>query len=182
MDAGIADGVLITGVYGSGKSSIAAEIAFLFERSGEPYAMLDLDYLGWAGTADGGRAAEVALMTANLAAVASNYRRAGIARFVLAWFARSPDELAAVRQAAGVPLRVVRLEVPLPEIERRLAGDVTSGRDDDLRASAEALRAAAGAGLEDLVIANDRPAGTVAREVMDFLGWSARAPRPAGRA
>jgi adenylylsulfate kinase-like enzyme len=41
-----AEGVLITGVYESGKSSVAAEIAYLLEQRGEPYALLDLDYLG----------------------------------------------------------------------------------------------------------------------------------------
>jgi cellulose biosynthesis protein BcsQ len=37
-------------VYGSGKSSVAAEIAYPLEHRGEPYALLDLDYLSWAGT------------------------------------------------------------------------------------------------------------------------------------
>jgi hypothetical protein len=32
--------------------------------------------------------------------------------------------MAGVRKALGLPLRVVRPEVPLPDIERRLAGDV----------------------------------------------------------
>ncbi len=36
-------GVLITGVYGSGKSSVAEEIAYLLEQRGEPYTLLDLD-------------------------------------------------------------------------------------------------------------------------------------------
>jgi cellulose biosynthesis protein BcsQ len=53
-----AEGVLLTGVYGSGKSSVAAEIAYLLERRDEPYALLDLDYLGWAGTGTGDRAGE----------------------------------------------------------------------------------------------------------------------------
>jgi adenylylsulfate kinase-like enzyme len=44
-----AEGVLITGVYGSGKSSVAAEIAYLLEQHGTPYALLDLDYLSWTG-------------------------------------------------------------------------------------------------------------------------------------
>ena len=44
------EGVLITGVYGSGKSSVGAEMAYLLEQRGEPYALLDLDYLGWAGS------------------------------------------------------------------------------------------------------------------------------------
>jgi len=44
-----AEGVLLTGVYGSGKSSVAKEIAYLLEQRGEPYALLDLDYLSWGG-------------------------------------------------------------------------------------------------------------------------------------
>ena len=28
-----------------------------------------------------------------------------------------------------------------------------------------------GVGLEDLVVANDRPIGTVAQEIMSWLGW-----------
>lgn len=35
-------GVLIAGVYGSGKSSVAAEIAYLLEQRRQPYA-----WLGW---------------------------------------------------------------------------------------------------------------------------------------
>ncbi len=129
--------------------------------------LLDLDYLSWAGTGTGDRAGEFGLMLQNLTAVAANYRRAGIRLFVLAYFVRSHGEVASVREALGLPLRVVRLEVPLPDIERRLVGDVTSGRRDDLREAA----AAEGAGVEDVVIGNDRPVGVVARDVMTFLGW-----------
>jgi hypothetical protein len=31
-----------------------------------------------------------------------------------------------------------------------------------------------GAGVEDVVIGNDRPVGIVARDVLAFLGWEAR--------
>jgi hypothetical protein len=87
-----AEGVLVTWVYGSGKSSVAEEIATC-SRS-EPYALLDLDYLSWAGTAISDRASEVALMLQNLAAVAANYRRAGIRLFVPAQLVRSTARLA----------------------------------------------------------------------------------------
>src|SRR5580700_1684633 len=117
----VAEGVLLTGVYGSGKSSVAAEIAYLLEQRGEPYALLDLDYLSWAGTGTDDRAAEVGLMLRNLAAVAANYRQAGIRMFVLAYFARSAGDVQSIREALGLPLRVVRLTVPIPDIERRLA-------------------------------------------------------------
>jgi hypothetical protein len=166
-----AEGVLLTGVYGSGKSSVAAEIAYLLEQRGEPFALLDLDYLSWGGTGTSDRASEFGLLLANLAAVAANYRRAGILFFLLAYFARSPGEVKSVREALGLPLRVVRLTVGLREIEQRLAHDVTSGRRDDLRAAAASIATAEGAGVEDVVIRNDRPIGLVAADVMTFLGW-----------
>lgn len=171
MAARAGEGVLITGVYGSGKSSVAAEIAYLLEQRSEPYALLDLDYLGWAGTGTDDRAAEAALTLRNLAAVAANYRQAGIRRFVLAYFARDPDEVRGIREALGLPLRVVRLEVPLAAIEQRLAADVTSGRQDDLHEAAASLAAAEGEGTEDVAISNDRPIGTVAHDILAFLGW-----------
>ena len=162
---------MLTGVYGSGKSSVAQEIAYLLEQRGESYALLDLDYLSWAGTGTDDRAGEFGLMLQNLATVAANYRGAGIRLFVLAYFVRSPSEVAGVREALRLPLRVVRLEVPLPDIERRLDRDVTSGRRDDLRAAAASIAAAEGAGVEDAAIGNDRPVGVVARDVLTFLGW-----------
>jgi adenylylsulfate kinase-like enzyme len=164
-------GVLITGVYGSGKSSVAAEIAYLLEQRRQPYALLDLDYLGWGGDNFDDHQAGFGLMLRNLAAVASNYRDAGVSVFVAAWFVRDHDALRGVREAVGVPLRVVRLTVPLPEIERRLAADLTAGRRDDLREAAASIAAGEGAGVEDLVVANDRPVVAVAHEVMAWLGW-----------
>ena len=167
----MAEGVLITGVYGSGKSSVAAEIAYLLQERRQPYALLDLDFLGWAGVDFDDDAAGFSLMLRNLAAVASNYRDAGINTFVLAWFVRDHGALRRVREAAGVPLRVVRLSVPLPDIERRLAADVTTERRDNLREAAQSIAAAEGVGVEDAVVDNDRPVRVVAREVMIWLGW-----------
>ena len=171
MDKRAAEGVLLTGVYGSGKSSVAEEIAYLLEQRSERFAVLDLDFLSWAGTGAEDRSAEFGLMLQNLSAVVANYRRAGIRLFILAYFVRSADEVRSVRETVGLPLRVVRLVVPLPDIERRLASDVTSGRRDDLREAAASIAAAEGAGVEDVVIGNDRPIGVVAQDVMRFLGW-----------
>ena len=171
MDQRGGEGVLLTGVYGAGKSSVGQEIAYLLEQRGEPYALLDLDYLSWGGVGAGDRAGEFGLMLQNLAAVAANYRRAGVRLFVLAYFVRSSDEVRQVRDALGLPLRVVRLAVPLSGIEQRLAGDVTSGRRDDLRAAASSIAAGPGTGVEDVTVSNDRPIRVVAQEVMAYLGW-----------
>ncbi len=166
-----AGGVLITGVYGSGKSSVAAEISYLLERRRQPHALLDLDYLGWGGNNFDDHAAGFGLMLRNLAAVASNYRDAGISAFIVAYFIRDDRALRAVRDATGVPLRVVRLSVPLPEIERRLAADMTSGRRDDLREAASSIAAGEGVGVEDVTMVNDRPIEVIAHEVVRWLGW-----------
>jgi hypothetical protein len=127
--------------------------------------------LGWADTGADDRAAALRLMLENLTAVIANYRRSGIRLFVLAYFVRSAAELQALRDAFGLPLRVARLVVALPDIERRLATDVTSGRMDDLRVAKASIASAQGTGIEDVVIRNDRPVGMVAREVLQFLGW-----------
>jgi hypothetical protein len=166
-----AEGVLITGVYGSGKSSVAAEIAYLLEQRRRPYAYLDVDYLAWGGADFEDATDWYRLMLRNLASVSANYREAGIGRFVVAWFVRDRGALQSVRQAVGVPLPVVRLTVPWGDIQQRLAADVTSGRQEDLREAAAQLAASEGVGVEDLVVANDRPIGTVAGEIMSWLGW-----------
>lgn len=160
--------MLITGIYGSGKSSVAAEIGYELEQRDELYALLDLDFLGWVGNHDTGRAT----MLRNLAAIAPNYRDLGVSRYVLAYFVPDSGTLARIRDALAVPLRVVRLSVPFTEVERRLSADVISGRVDDLRDAAEMLATSAGAGVEDLLIENAGPVQETARKVMSWLGWS----------
>jgi adenylylsulfate kinase-like enzyme len=166
-----AKGVLITGVYGAGKSSVAAEMAYLLEQRPEAYALLDLDFLSWGGPAGCSVAEGRRLMLANLAAVTRNYRQAGVTLFILAYFARDVAVVQAIREALGLPMRVVRLTVPLAEIRRRAAGDPTTQRQDDLRESAASIAAGEGTGIEDTVISNDQPVPAVAGQVMTWLGW-----------
>jgi hypothetical protein len=45
------EAALITGVFGSGKSTVLAEAADLLEVGGLPFAAIDVDWLGWALTA-----------------------------------------------------------------------------------------------------------------------------------
>ena len=165
------EGVLITGVYGAGKSTVAAEISYLLERRRQPYALLDLDFLGWGVNSFDGQAAENPFLLPNLAAVVSNYREGGISVFVLARFVSSHQELRGIREAVGVALQVVRLTVALPEIEQRLAADVTTERREELREAARQIAAGDGVGLEDVVLANDRPVRVVAQQIMTWLGW-----------
>jgi hypothetical protein len=82
---------------------------------------------------DHDHAAGSPFMLRSLAAVVSNSREGGISVFVLAYFIAGLEELRGIREAVGVPLRVVRLPVPLPDIERCLAADVTTERREELR-------------------------------------------------
>ena len=169
--------VLITGVYGSGKSSVAAEVAHLLEKRGLPYGAIDLDWLGWFYPGDGdpsehtreysGAAAEVQLR--NVVAVSGNYRSVGVRYFVLAGAIGSRTELDDLQRAVAVPMRVVRLEVPIREIERRLARDPTAGRAADMRVAREWIEAKRGVGLEDLTVDGDRPIREVALEILSLL-------------
>jgi hypothetical protein len=158
-------------VYGSGKSTVGIEIAYLLEQADAPFALLDLDYLSWANPGTSGRAAEFAMMLPNLAAMAANYRRVGVQLFVLAYLVRDASEVDQLQTALGMPLRVVRLAVPLPVIEQRLAHDVTSGRANDLRNAAAQIAEVDSRTFEDLVVSNDAPIGAVARQVLEFMGW-----------
>jgi hypothetical protein len=172
VDKPLLEAVLIIGPYGSGKSTVAAEVSYLLGLRHEPHALLDLDYLGWASTGDEDRAAELGLMLANLSAVSANYLAAGIRWYVLAYFVRDSTEVQAVRQALGLPLRVARLDVPLAAIERRLAGDPTAERQDNLRAAARQIAAGHGADAGDFVLRGDRPVREIAEDLLARLGWA----------
>jgi hypothetical protein len=169
------DGVLITGIFGVGKSSVVAEIADLLEAQDERYAAIDLDWLTWADTGDRGNGAEHRMLLTNLSAVVGNYLEAGVRRFAMARSLRDRSEVESLRAAIPVPVRIVRLTVSLEEVERRLRADVTRGREDDLREAGEWAAAGLGEGFEDLAVANDRPIREVATEIVRWLGW-ARTP------
>jgi hypothetical protein len=96
----------------------------------------------------------------------------GVCHFVFAGAVRDRDELQALRVAAEVPLRVVRLEVPLEEIARRLQPDPTSGRRDDLQVAERWLIESIGVGIEDLTITNEGRIQNVATRIIDWLGWT----------
>ena len=81
--AGDVDGVVITGVYGSGKSTVAARSPSS-SNGGHPYAAIDLDWLTWFETPDLGDDTSERIFLENLACVVGNYLAAGVRHFVLA--------------------------------------------------------------------------------------------------
>ena len=165
------EAVLLTGLFGVGKSTIAAEIADLLEDAGLPYAALDLDWLTWCNVGDGDRASEHVMMLRNLGVVVANYRAVGVRYFVLARWIHDRDELAGLVATMAMPLRTVELAVPLDEIARRLARDPTAGRRDDLAESAAWVEKGRGAGLAEYTVDNDRRVRDVAADILRWLAW-----------
>jgi hypothetical protein len=180
------EAALITGVFGSGKSTVLAEAADLLEVGGLSFAAIDVDWLGWALTAAdavdavgadhdvgaGPHAAFSELTLENLSLVIANDRRHGIERFLLAHAVWRPEELAALRAALDMPVRVIGLVVPLPVVRARLVADPTGARKDDL-ARTEAFLASGAESLPlDLALDGDRPVATIAHDLVDWLGWS----------
>ena len=158
--------ILITGPYGSGKSSLAGEIADVLEGQ-VPYAAIDLDWLAWFDTGDSDAGHETsAVELRNLSDVVRNYLEVGIRLFVIAGAIRQAWELEALRGVLPMRVTVVRLDVPIDEIERRIGSDDTEGRQDDLRRAREWVEAGEGIGFEDVVIANTGPLREVALTVI----------------
>jgi hypothetical protein len=169
------EAVLLTGLYGVGKSTIAAEMADLLEDAGLPYAALDLDWLTWCNAGDGDRASEHAMLLRNLGPIVANYRAAGVRYFVLARWVHDRHELAGLVATIAMPLRTVELVVPLDEITRRLATDPTAGRRDDLAEAAAWVDSGRSTGLADYTLDNDRPVREVATDILRWLAWPPQA-------
>jgi len=172
-DRSDARAVLITGVYGAGKTSVIEEMAEIFEQRAIRYAAIDLDWLAWfdAGGPPGDHTAAIPTMLKNVAAVVGNYYETGVRIFALAGTFASRSEVEDLQVALAMPLTTIRLDVPLEEVERRLSSSVTSGRQVDLTMAREWFANGERHDVGDVVIANDRPIGNVAQAVLDELGW-----------
>jgi hypothetical protein len=166
MDGGA---VLVTGAFGTGKTSLVEEMAETLERAGRSYAALDLDWFGWYDVP--GETEYAAVRAANAADTIARYRARGVRYFLLAHSVEGPTELSLLRDVVPAPLRVVRLVLPYDEIARRLRGAPASGRAVDLAGAKQWLAAGTGEGLEDLTLASDRPLAELAADVLGWLGW-----------
>jgi hypothetical protein len=171
VDKPLLEAVLIIGPYGSGKSALATEMSYLLGLRPAPHALLDLDYLGWAGSGDGGRDADLAMTLPNLTAVTANYLAAGIRWYILAWYIQDSSEVQAVQRALGFPMRVARLDVPLDVIGQRLGPDPTAERQDNLREAARQIESGGGVSTEDILLSGDRPVRELAEDLLARLGW-----------
>jgi hypothetical protein len=165
------EALLLTGVYGTGKSTIAAEIADILEPGETLVAAIDLDWLTWSNAPGAGHE-DNTILARNLAAVVAIYRDAGVRRFILAGFMANDAEVAAIRRALAMPLRVVRLTAPVQILEGRLGNSPTKSQVDDFERVRDWLARGVGVGIEEAEIENTGPIRATALKVLDVMGWT----------
>jgi hypothetical protein len=160
---------------GSGKTAVAIAMGELLELRGQPYALVDLDWLGWVEPARASLFTQRAVLAENLRLIWPTFREAGVERLVLARYVEDSAQLEEFRAALpGVELFVVRLVAAQSVIEGRLrARDTGAQLAEHLSETAEfAARGEANA-LEDAVVENgERALEDVAGEVLSVSGWA----------
>jgi hypothetical protein len=167
----VPEALLVTGVFGVGKTSVVEEMAEILESARIRYAALDLDWLCWGWPGTDTPEAGYQLMLENLASVVNNYRRRAVERFLMAGTIGTDAQLSLLGDTIGMPVRVVRLTLPINQIRHRLAEAPTVGRANDLRRAEEMVASRTSERLGDLAVNNDRPLREVADEILDWLGW-----------
>ena len=171
-DRSDAEAVLVTGAFGTGKTSTIEEIADILEARGVRYGAIDLDWLSWFDPGSGGdHWAGTPVMLKNVDAVVGNYYDTGVRRFALARMMETQRDVDDLQAALAMPLTVVRLTLPFDEIERRLSVSVTAGRQDDLAEAERQVAEGRGDTVGDLVFENVGSIRDVALEIVTALGW-----------
>ena len=172
--------LLLTGVSGVGKSTVAEAAGGLLTAAGCVTAVVDTDMLAQFGpppesTPARGRFYDE-LKCANLAALWANFKAAG-ARFVVV--SAVIDSLTLrdryIESLAGCEVRLIRLTADDDTVRSRLRQRDTGPRlEQHLRAVDEHRRVPTTIGVEDFTVTNDRAAVEVATEILVRAGWADR--------
>jgi len=165
--------LVITGPVGVGKSTIAAEAAWLLRQADVPHALVDLDRIeqSWPVPADDPGNERVSHR--NLACMWANFRQAGADRLIFARVLETRSLLRRVTAAVpGAQITVVRLRAPLAVLHERIRSREASDPDWFLDAATHTAEVFEWAHVEDHLVDNEnRPATVVAKEVLHRVGW-----------
>jgi predicted kinase len=170
--------LLLTGVAGVGKSTVADAIGGVLTAAGLVTAVIDTDALAQFGPPpEPGEGRPTSfydhLKCLNLAAVWANYQAAG-ARFVVvsAGIDSVPLRSEYAGGLAGCEVQMVRLIAATDTVRKRLQDrDSEAKLERHLRMLAEEEAGHEAAAIEDFTVRNDRPAAVVAREIIARAGW-----------
>lgn len=166
------EAVLITGLYGSGKSSLVEELADHLESLDMSYGAIDVDWLRWFHLPGDSAKADPEIAAQNLRDVTDRYLDAGVHHLLLAQSTRHNADVEAIRDVLSCPLHVVRLDVPLDVVELRLSGAPTTGRAADLAAARRWVSSGWGAPDAELVLDGREPLAQLTSKVLEHLRWA----------
>lgn len=166
--------LLITGTIGSGKTSVAEEVANILRARRMAHAVVDLDWLGQVHPGDPSDGYNQRLIMANLKAMWPNLRDAGAERLILARVVEDRSELLEYERAVpGAAITVMRLKTSQEILKGRTRsreGELT--REWHLTRMVELDRILDDSRPEDhLVINEGKTLHEVALEVLDLVGW-----------
>lgn len=170
------DCVFINGTVGTGKSTVANGLGQIAEAAGRPHAVIDLDHLRWAWPAPQSDPFNHELELLNLAAVAANYRKAGISSLILAGVIEIESELARYRNALQTErMLVCRLEAEPEIISARLRirhADDPGELNWSLARAGELADLLRVANVDDLVVdSSTRTSKEIAGILAHAAGW-----------
>lgn len=165
--------IVITGPVGSGKSTVAEAMAELLGNRDIRHALIDLDYLRSVHPHPDGDPFGVKLGLRNLAATWPNLLETGLRCVIVADVVEDKAATLAAYESAmpGTKITIVRLNVPLPVILRRLEGRETEITIDWYRHRAPELQGIMDRGkVEDVLIeVGERTPHDVASEILQRL-------------
>ncbi len=167
--------LLITGPVGVGKTTVAAAISDDLTERDIPNGLIDLDALRWAHPRPAGDPFHGALGLRNLAAVAANYRAAGVTSLLLVDVLESREQLAHYYNVIpGAVIQVVRLTAA----PATMAGRITkrehgaAGHDWHQQRAVELTAIFAREQPEDILIDTDgKSPQVIATEILARAGW-----------
>ncbi|MEQ4301461.1 GNAT family N-acetyltransferase [Plantactinospora sp. B6F1] len=177
VQTSVCKALLLTGVAGVGKSTVADAVGRVLTEAGHVTAVVDTDMLAQFGpppnvSPPGGRFYDE-LKCVNLASVWANFRAAG-ARFVIA--AAVIDSVAQreryAESLAGCDVRLVRLIADVDTVRNRLRQRDTGPKlEQHLRALDEHGSIPTEALVDDFTVTNDRTPDEVATEILVRARW-----------
>ncbi|MFI7211517.1 GNAT family N-acetyltransferase [Micromonospora maritima] len=171
--------LLLTGVAGAGKSTVADAVGRMLTRGGHVTAVVDTDLLAQFGpppaaAGDAGARVYDELKCVNLASVWGNFRAAGARVVVVAAVVESAVQRQRYAESlAGCDLVVVGLTADVDTIRGRLRRRDTGPRlERHLRALAQPASVPVEPAVADFTITNDGTPARVAADILARLGWA----------